>query len=497
MMQEIQEVKTPMRNNGVESTSVEKECVSLRPPHKVMRMARMGSFHQTRLSFMRALLRYLRKQAWQFERAVWDVDEKGVGHAVYVAKNGQRTYSLVCFANDLPPEKRSDRVIAEEWDSTFTLYDGYPTESEIERLRQNIPKQEAGYCHQTELVLARANRSVRLFEHVVERLSQGQQPDQDKIDSVGYLMRTTAVYGNGKFGLGDRERISDRPEFVGAFRLELLAVWLIRAFTTDIVEHMARVANPEQAVKMDPSLKRRLGVGNSTGLGMAPFLILHPALIHCWMSTRERALARVCSLPTADPRNAEQFGDLVKRMMITVDNWSTVDPIQQDRIVGLRQDLLKLQRYIEPQTSHPNDPQTTTLQFADWSSHQPWKRLIDWSESQLTLEGQELVVSLVIEPHGELVDDLADEMGIDEAQYFPIQGGQRVAEVRSLIQTHYQWALDIDFTKPEEIARFWYVSEEKLEPRLGERFEEPGSNKEQPLAFGRDVAALDTALANL
>ena len=47
---------------------------------------------------------------------------------------------------------------------------------------------------------------------------------------------------------------------------------------------------------------------------------------------------------------------------------------------------------------------------------------------------------------------------------------------------------------PEANARFWYASEEKLEPRLGERFEEPGAEREHPLAVGRDVAALSAAL---
>ncbi|NKB75894.1 MAG: hypothetical protein GKR96_02355 [Gammaproteobacteria bacterium] len=458
----------------------------LRSPEKVMRLARMGSFHQTRLSFMRALLRYLKKEQWQFKRTEWEIDDKGVGHGIYVASNGQYTYSLVCFAHDLPPEKRSDRVIAEEWDATFALYDGTPTSEEIERLRGNIPKQEAGYCQQTELVLARANRSVRLFEHVVDRLSNGLQPDQDMIDSVGYLMRTSAVYGNGKFGLGDRERVSDRPEFIGAFRTELLAVWLIRAFTTDIVEHMAWVANPHKGVKMDPMLKRRLGVGNSTGLGMAPFLLLHPALIHRWITTREKALARVCGLLSATPETEKQFSDLVRRMIIGVDNWNTVDQTQQNRIIELRQDLLKLQRHIDPE----NQPNI-------WQSLKPWKQLIDWTDRELSLEAQELAVSLVIEPHGELVDDLSDEMGIDEAQYFPIQGGQTIGELRTNIEEHYQWALKLDYEEKSESARFWYVSEEKLEPRLGERFDEPGADKEQPLAFGRDVAILYRELAEI
>jgi hypothetical protein len=48
---------------------------------------------------------------------------------------------------------------------------------------------------------------LRLFEHVASRLSEGKQPDIELLASVGYLMRTTAVYGSGKFGCADREKI--------------------------------------------------------------------------------------------------------------------------------------------------------------------------------------------------------------------------------------------------------------------------------------------------
>ena len=37
---------------------------------------------------------------------------------------------------------------------------------------------------------------------------------------------------------------------------------------------------------------------------------------------------------------------------------------------------------------------------------------------------------------------------------------------------------------------FWYVSEEKLEPRLGERFNEPGANLEDKLGIAKMVSEL-------
>ncbi len=424
---------------------------------------------------MRALLRYLKSERWRFEQTTWDVDDNGVGVGVYAAHGPTRTYSLICYANDLAPEKRSDRVIATEWDAAFTLFDGVPTTHDIERLGANVPRQEAGHCTQTELVLARANRSVRLFEHVVGRLADGKQPESAMIDSVGYLMRTTAVYGNGKFGLSDRERIADRPEFNAPFRAELLAVWLIRKFTVDIAEHMARVVGGGRAVKIHPHLRRRLGVGNSTGLGMAPFLILHPALIHSWMLARETALARVRSIEKCNTETSATFSELVSRMMSGVESWHTADARQNGRISELKQDLCKLMHYVRS---------------SGLKVDYPWDALVKWSEQEFSIEGQELVVTLVIEPHGWLVDDLADTMAIDEARYFPVNGAQKLSRAIKLIRRDYAWALEPDYSDRDQCARFWYVSEEKLEPRVGERFDEPGAEKEHPLAYGRDIAAL-------
>ena len=45
--------------------------------------------------------------------------------------------------------------------------------ADIERLSQNVPKQEAGRVSNREISVSRANRSVRLFEHVVESLAAG------------------------------------------------------------------------------------------------------------------------------------------------------------------------------------------------------------------------------------------------------------------------------------------------------------------------------------
>ena len=456
--------------------------VPLRPPGTVMRLERMGCFHATRLSFMPALIRRMAREGWQFVQPVFDLDAQGYGTALYSVKAGERTYTLVVFSTALDPEARTDRVIAEAWDATFTLFDGVPSAEDVERLRQNVPKQEAGRCLPSELVLSRANKSVRFFEHVAERLSSGRQPDIDLLASVGYLMRTTAVYGNGKFGIADRAKIEDRPEISGAFQAEMLTVYLIRCFTIDLVEHVARCRDPERFVPLDPILKRNIGIGNATGLGMAPFLANHPILINNWIISRETALARVRSLTAITPEADARFRTLLTRARRHVGEWTVDDTRQMARIEVLREELATLEGWIAG--------------TEDWrAADLPWDALYRRAESRLSLETQELLVSLLLEPHGDLVDDLADCMvAVSREQLVPAMS---LGDLRSMISTDYDWALSIDFAEKEAQRRFWYVSEEKLEPRVGDRYAEPGAEKEMPLlVIAREIQALAAALAD-
>ena len=446
-----------------------------RDPDAVMQLSRLGSFHQSRLSFMRILLRRMEAEKWTFDRPVFDIDADGVGRAVYSAHGPERSYSLVAFANNLPPEKRSDRVIATEWDATFTLFDGIPDRADLDRLQANVPKQEAGRIRETELSLSRANRSVRLWDYVVDNLAAGQQPDRTTVEKVGYLMRTTAVYGSGKFGAADREDTAERPEFQAPFQIEMLSVFLTRAFVMDLVEHMAHLRAPDTAVPLDPDLRRRFGIGNSTGLGMAPFLLTHPALLNSWIAAREEALARIRALPDAHAPEVDTFRRFALRARLHTEDWYSDHPIQIDKIAALRADTAKLLAHLDA---------------ADLTADYPWNRLWLWAEDALTLEGQELLASLLMEPYPHLVDGLSSCMAADETATWRIDGAMPVARLREVTQEIYRWALEIDWNAPEAQARVWYTSEEKLEPRLGDRFDEPLEPYEQPLCPGRDAARM-------
>jgi len=457
-------------------------AVGRRDPAEVMKLARLGSFHPCRLSFMRQLTRRLQRERWTFSRGVFEVDASGVGHAVLTAHGPERDYSLVAFAHDLPDEQRSDRVIAEAWDTTFTLFDGVPTDADLERLRANVPLQEAGRITETELTLSRANRSVRLWEHVVDALAAGRQPDVARIDEVGYLMRTTAVYGSGKFGAADRETIAGRPELAAPFQVEMLTVYLIRAFVRDLVDHVAREQGGRDAVALAPGLARRIGIGNSTGLGMAPFIVNHPRLLDRWIGARETALSRARNVATASAAERDVFRDVLERAIVSATRWRSAHPVQHDRILGLRDDLARLRSHVE---------RGDVL-----AGHRPWDALHRWAADALGLEAQECLVSLLLEPCAAVVDGLADTMTCDDESASPIDGRVSIGETRRVLESVHGWALGLDWGAREQIARVWYVSAEKLEPRLGERFEEPVAPYEQPLAPVRDACALHRALAD-
>jgi len=441
----------------------------LRPASEVMRLRRMGAAFPTRLSFMRSLLRALSVEKAVVTRPVWNIDADGFGHAVYTVSLGGFDYALVAVSTDIPDDMRTDRVIATAWDTAYVLYDGVPDAAEIARIAAAAPQQEAARFQPQDLVLSRANKSVRLFDHVVSALRTGRQPDAELVRDTGYLMRTTAVYGNGKFGIADRARICDRPHLGGPFAAEMLTVWLIRGFTHDLVEHMG-------GAPLDRKLKRHLGIGNSTGLGMAPFLVNHPMLLDAWMQVRETAIARVRAIPFLDPSQVEKIYDLTTRVAQHLNEWQVPDQIAADRIAVIRREWPTFAATLTPDAL---------------LAEQPIDRIITQS-ARYSIDTQELIAAMCLEPFGDLIDGLATCMA---TPFTPqIDPTMTCDDLRRCVKESWEWACQIDFDDAKQCAQFWYVSEEKLEPRLGNRHAEDGADRESPLDIARQVKAMSADL---
>lgn len=437
----------------------------------VMTLDKMGSRYPSRLSFSRSMLRRLLFDNWKISKSKFDLDYDGYGTAVYEIAINKNTYSLVCFSQHLDSADRSDRVIAEKWDTAYALINGKLDENELNRLRNNVPLQESGRNSSKELVLSRANKSVRLFEYVVNCLSSGDQPDIKEINKVGYLLRTTAVYGSGKFGLSDFANTKEATDFNQPFRAEMLAVYIIREFSLELVEHVARKKNPNKAVKLDDKIRQHLGIGNSTGLGMAPFIIKHPKLINKWMSQYTESLKQVMS-KILDQKKLSNYSQLLEKALQYLQEVTTFDEYQIKKNTKSVKDLEKFIEHVKKFTNKNN----ADLQWID---------LMNFANNNCNYDTQEIAKVQLLELYPEDSESLAEDMSDNEEMQ--INESQTLNELNKLIKNEYSWALKVNFADKNSDFLFWYISAAKLEPRLGERYNEDGSELEQNLGVAKMV----------
>ena len=87
-------------------------------------------------------------------------------------------------------------------------------------------------------------------------------------------------------------------------------------------------------------------------------------------------------------------------------------------------------------------------------------------------------------------------MSSDEEKYFNIPTNRTTDDLNKILENKYSDILKIDFENKENNQKFWFISKNKEEPRLADRFEEQGSELEQPLAIARDIKKLYEKLKN-
>lgn len=448
----------------------------LRDAAIVMKPDRLGAMHQNRISFARSLIRKMAKQDWQVTKHEWQLCPNGFGHVIYALSTPSSVYHLVIFSNKIDDQERNDRVIAEKWDITFALILGEVDNALLEQLEANVPLQEAGRNPNRVLVLARANKSTRIFDHIISTLASGQQPEPKMLAEVGYILRTTAVYGNGKFGIADFKLLEDNLDFNQSFSAQMCAVYILRQFSLDWVHYIARNKGGGEAIELHKGLQRYLGVGNATGLGMAPYLINHPCIVDQWMTSRERSIADVLAMPY-DSHLAQPLSVLLKKAKQHLQQVFTVDEHQGRLNLQAMTDIEQLIELLPKlASSQPN-----------------WNGVLKLAE-ELSLEAQEILTSCLLELYPTLVDKYENQMNASETLTTPI--GKSVKDLVGLLKEKYQWAVEADYSLPENNHWFWYRSQDKEEPRLGVRGKDTGEEHELPLDIGKQTNQLFHALSN-
>ena len=133
----------------------------------------------------------------------------------------------------------------------------------------------------------------------------------------------------------------------------------------------------------------------------------------------------------------------------------------------------------------------------NFEQNYPFNEIYLWLEKETCEECIEYIVSIMMEPYNEIIDPLIKKMSSEEDEYFNIPTDRTVEELKSIIEKKYPNILTINFDKKKNYKKFWFISKNKEEPRLADRFEEQGSNLEQPLAIARDIKKLYNKLLDV
>ena len=348
----------------------------------------------------------------------------------------------------------------------MVLVYGKVNADDINLLGKNVPHQEHGRYDNRCLVLARANRSNRSFSYVIEQLAKGNEPSISSLTEVGYLHRVSAVYGSGKFGMADWGYVQQHyTDFNQPFSAEMLSCFIIRHFSVYQAEHIARHQNPHNFKPLASSLKRHLGIGNSTGLGMAPFLINHPLLINQWVLNREIGLTNIMEEERLTP---EKNSALISVIHLIIEHHKEIRASNTEQ-QAINQTIIKeMQQLLSILNKESN--------LTD---------LLQLTEKDFSLHAQELFLSALFEIFPEKVDYLDQNSHVSEA--FKLNPTMPLDQVKQLIESRYSWATDIDFSQAKNKHTCWYYSQQKMEPRLGSRDKTEIKEKSLPLAVALAV----------
>ena len=445
-------------------------AVPLREAADVMSPERLGALQPTRLSASRSLMSKMVRERWAITRAEFALDERARGTARYhVDAGGGRSFEFVLFSFEPQLAERTDRIIGRNWDMMGALLEGSAGTEEIEQTKRELPKLYGGRAAPGTLVWCRANRSMRAFDFAVDALAAGRQPAIEVLGAVCYLMRNTGLDGNGTFGTRSFGAYEDDHPLRAPYHAQMLTAYLMREFSLDLAEHLAACRNPG-AARLDPALRRFLGLGNASGLGLVLFAKNHPQMLDRWLAQRERALADARSQTlAADSGRLDRLDALLER---------TQRHREQDR---MRYTYVPEGRRVSDQLQRLR-ARLFELRAAETVD---LDELFRFAADTVEAEAQEILAALLIELFPEHDEGLAI---VAEAPR--TEPGMSVGALVALIEDEYGWALEVDLA--EEGARHyaWYKSANAEEPRRGALAELPARFDDMTLDLTADLQRL-------
>ncbi len=434
-----------------------------RPPEFLMRPERLGAMQPSRISASRALILRAAREGWRIEKRRFDIDAEAQGIAVYEILAQGRSFTFCAFSVTPQRGGRTGRIIGRAWDMQGALIEGPPDAATIETTRQELPKLYQGRATPGTLVWCRSNRSMRVFDATVVALSEGRQPDVPTLATACYLMRNTGLDGNGTFGTRSFLALEDDHPLRGALAAQMLTAVLMREFAADLVECLARHRDPARAVTLAPTIRRFLGIGNGSALGLMFFVHNHPRLIHAWIAAREQAIALAKALPVTagDARVAALRAEVARAARFRREDRMRYEGFAKSALVARELEVI----------GAALDALHATGRVAGHAHRYPLAALADGLEGRLHPESIETLLSLMIE----LVPDQADALmgNLIVSEELVTDPAMRCGALRALLEAEHGWALAIDMQAPGARRFIWYKSATAEEPRRGPLEEVP------------------------
>ena len=139
---------------------------------------------------------------------------------------------------------------------------------------------------------------------------------------------------------------------------------------------------------------------------MAPFIVNHPTLLNNWMLSREVALKKIREIKVVKTKDISLFKECVKNSLKNITSWNTESEYQLKKIKFLLQDVRKFIHFLENEF--------------DFKKDYPFNEIYLWLEKETCEECIEYIVSIMMEPFGEIVQPLISQMSSEEEKYFNI-----------------------------------------------------------------------------
>ena len=453
----------PQKRSAVEATAPG-DAVAVadwskpRPAALIMRPERLAAALPNALSFTRTLFDRFYETAWTLSKVRVILDDEGRGEVLYRLSNGSHVMHFLVLSNAYSTEQKADRSYNMNWDATAALCEGEWNEAREDFLRREIPKQRFGRLDHETLAYTRGNRSGRIFDYVVDCLADGRQPDGAQLAHVGYIFRTTGFTANGFIGMRSYLGLEDAHPLRAPYHAQMCSAFLLREYVSDLVDAMA-AARSASAIKLSPAFRRYLGIGNSAGLGLTPFIYNHPRMVHHWTSLKEHALADARrQLVRADSAEVQVFRNLLARAK----RYFTEDPRNGNGVFldypAVAEELSGVIRWTE----------TALLPTLDDRPSEAWIALSRWAEDTLHPETIEVLNTIIIELYPGLRPRYIRELTVDET--LDVDATMTIGDLGALIGDRYAWALACFADMPQAAHNFWYMSTEApYEPRRGKR----------------------------